>query len=114
MKIRIDVTREQFDKYCYDDIGDNVAIVVTGDSWRCCGMTCTTKSAKIAINRFFKAVPELSEWKTMIKDAVENGCYGAMGTLDYGEKDFGWGVEMDNANGDEPTVYIYLNVKEEG
>lgn len=118
MKNRIETSQEWYDSMVdlLPKVDDNVLLILHNrqNGWMCCDMTCTTKSAKVAINRFFKAVPELSEWKSMIKDAVENGCYGAMGTLDYGEKDFSWGIVTDNVCGDKPTVYIYLNVREEG
>jgi len=95
---------------------DNQAVVVHEDGWFKADMTCTTKSVKVALNRFFKAVPELASWRDSIQDGDN---------IDYKENDFVmgdgnknpvpsyvWEIDMTNAEGDYPTVYLFLNVNE--
>lgn len=90
---------------------DDVAVVLHENGWFMADMTCTTKSKKIALNRFFKAVPELACWR----EELENSAKGNDFLLASGEKNncpsFAYEVDMSNACGLYPTVYIFLNVR---
>ena len=96
---------------------DNQAVVVHENGWFKADMTCTTKSAKVALNRFFKAVPELASWReSSIEDGENINYKGNDFTLGDGSKNpipsYVWEIGMTNAEGDYPTVYLFLNVNE--
>lgn len=107
MKNRIDVKEipEDF------EWKEGVAVVVHENGWFKADMTCATKSRKVALNRFFKAVPELAYWR----EELENSSKGNDFLLGCGEKNkhpsFAYEVDMTNAEGAFPSVYIFLNVR---
>lgn len=75
-------------------------------------MTCT-KSAKVAINRFFRVLPELASWKEFLVEAISCGCWKDNDfTMACGSRNdnpsFAWEVDASN----EDMVYIFLNVHE--
>ncbi len=83
---------------------DNQAVVLHENGWFKADMTCNTKSVKVALNRFFKAVPELASWREIMETELK-----------FYDKECGVSFEIDanNAYGEFPTVYIFLNVNEE-
>jgi len=96
---------------------DNRAVVVHENGWFKADMTCTTKSVKVALNRFFKAVPELESWReSSIQDGENINYKGNDFTMGDGSKNpfpsYVWEIDMTNADGDYPTVYLFLNVNE--
>lgn len=84
---------------------DNTAVVVHENGWFKADMTCTTKSVKVALNRFFKAVPELASWRETLE---------TMGELHDSNMGVHFEIYMANATGDFPTIYIFLNIDEAG
>lgn len=100
MKNRIDLTEipENF------EWKDNQAVVIRENGWFKADMTCTTKSAKVALNRFFKAVPELTSWREEME---------TMGKFHCNDTGVHFEIDMNNADdGEFATVYIFLNVNE--
>ena len=95
---------------------DNQAVVLHENGWFKADMTCDTKSVKVALNRFFKAVPELANWREWMMDGKDiqykcNDLMMADGTRNP-TPSFAWEIDTSNAGGEFPTVYIFLNVNE--
>lgn len=82
---------------------DNQAVVVHENGWFKADMTCTTKSVKVALNRFFKAIPELADWREWMEEEVTFHC-------NYTGVHFE--IDCTNAAEDDPTIYIFLNINE--
>ena len=97
---------------------DNQAVVVHENGWFKADMTCTTKSVKVALNRFFKAVPELASWRETLEP--ENGNFQFKGNdfiMGDGSRNevpsYYWEIDCTNAAEADPTIYIFLNINEE-
>lgn len=114
MKNRIDMNRIPENM----EWKDNQAVVLHENGWCKADMTCTTKSAKVALNRFFKAVPELAEWKEGLIESMECGCFKESDRMlaDGAQNpniSYAWEIDCKNADdGNFSTVYIFLNVNE--
>lgn len=95
---------------------DNQAVVVHENGWFNADMTCTTKSVKVALNRFFKAVPELASWRETLEGDGEYWFKGndfIMGDGSLNEcPSYAWEIDCTNAAEEFPTIYIFMNINE--
>lgn len=109
MKKRIDIYGEVPEDMEWKD---NQAVVVHDNGWFKADMTCDTKSVKVALNRFFRAVPELESWREALE--ADYKCSDRMmadGTINL-EMSYAWEIDCTNALDDAPSIYVFLNVNE--
>lgn len=111
MKIR------KFDSYDeYETFYENAEIderyevvdIVRSENGVCADLMTEAKSAKTALNRFFRTVKNhkmFADWEETIKDCIENGCYR---DDEYKDCGFVWEVE----NYDE-SWYIMIKISNE-
>lgn len=106
---------EEFEQYQEDTNRENFyeeVCVIRENGWFKADLMTNTKSAKVAINRFFRVLPELAVWKEFLKESISNGCWKDNDFTMAGSRNtnpsFAW--EVDTSNEDE--VYIFLNVNE--
>ena len=113
MKKRIDIYGSIPEDMVWND---NQAVVVHENGWFKADMTCTTKSVKVALNRFFKAVPELASWRETFEvdgDYWFKGNDFIMGDGSRNEEpSYCWEIDCTNAAEDFPSIYIFLNINE--
>lgn len=100
MKKRIDIYGSIPEDMIWND---NQAVVVHENGWFKADMTCTTKSVKVALNRFFKAIPELASWREWIE---EEGVFHCNYTGVHFE------IDCTNAGEEYPSIYIFLSINE--
>ena len=88
---------------------------INENGWKKVDLTTNTKSWKVAVNRFFKAIGndvDFNGWKECIVESCENGYFSDNdGTMADGSKNkfpsWSYGVEQI----DESGWYIFLNVR---
>lgn len=86
------------------------------DGWKKADLMTETKSWKVALNRFFKAIgndPDFDGWKECIVECCENGAFEQNDwTMADGSRNefpsWSYGIEQI----DESGWYIFLNVRQ--
>lgn len=78
----------------------NTVVVLDDNGWIKCDLDTNTKSAKVAVGRLFKVLPEFEEWKDIITEELS---YGYKGKTEEG---YVWRIDNSGEN-----MYVYFSCK---
>ena len=98
---------KRYDFYSMEDFENSgisaydTPVCVHENGWFKADLLTDTKSVKVALNRFFRAFPEVASWRESME-----GCFKMH------DKDGGFHWEIDTTNADDGTIYIFLNLNE--